>query len=58
MPKFIYVYNTEARDKLKSLGYQLMTGDDRNGIYVFVYDGRLDFENADLSYILSDTLTF
>lgn len=58
MPKFIYVYDKVARDRLKALQYQLLDSDEQNNIYVFVYDGKLDFEAADLSYILSDTLTF
>jgi hypothetical protein len=38
------------------MGYQLLTGNDRDGTYVFVYDGRIDFEKTDLNYTLSDTL--
>jgi hypothetical protein len=56
VPKFIYVYSVQARDDLESMGYQLLTGNDRDGTYVFVYDGRIDFEKTDLNYTLSDTL--
>lgn len=58
MPKFIYVYDKAARDRLNALKYQLLKSDEQNNVYVFVHDGRMDFEAADLSYILSDVLTF
>lgn len=56
--KFIYVYDTKARDELLDMGLRLMKSDDRNNIYVFMNPDRLDFARLDFSYILSDTLTF
>lgn len=58
MPKFIYVYGKDARDKLASLHYQLLKSDEGNDIYVFAQEDRVDFEKMDLRYTLSDMLTF
>ena len=58
MPGFIYVFNTEARDKLLALEYKLLKSDDASCTYVFVNNGRQDYAFANVSYILSDTLTF
>lgn len=56
MEKFIYVYTEDARDKMKAAGYTLLKS--ANGIYVFLNENRLNFAKLDISYILSDTLTF
>ena len=56
--KFIYVFNAPDRDRLISLGYKLLKTDERNNIYVFIFDNDLKFTNIDVSFILSDTLTF
>ena len=58
MSGFIYVFNTEAKDKLLALGYKLLKSDTTSSTYIFVNNGRQDFAFADISYILSDTLTF
>lgn len=62
--KFIYVMRTEDRDKMADLGYHLIKGDDRNSIWVFDNDNRIDFSSesevskAGIPYVLSDVLTF
>lgn len=60
MSKFIYVYSSDARDKLQAAGYKLLK--ENANTYVFlneIVDGStLTFSNLDISYILSDTLTF
>ena len=60
MNKFIYVFNTAARDTLEQAGFLLLKTDEQNSTYVFALDGRLDFaESQDaFSYITSDTLSF
>ncbi len=60
MKKFIYVYHTAARDKLAKAGFLMVKADERNGIWVFAEDSvpGYDLAGADISYILSDTLTF
>lgn len=55
--KFIYVFNKEACDVLTMMGYVLMQSDYRNSIFVFANDPAKDITRADISYILSDTLT-
>lgn len=55
---FIYVFCDEAKERLLGLGYKLLKSDAITGTHIFVNNGRKDFENADISYILSDTLTF
>ncbi len=58
MKKFIYVYSADARDKLLAANYILMKSDERNKIYVFLNEDKLSFAELDVSYILSDTMTF
>lgn len=60
MSKFIYVYNSDARDKLLAAGYKLLK--ENSNTFVFLNEisnaSALSFSNLDVSYILSDTLTF
>lgn len=60
MGKFIYVYNTEARDKLIKAGMKLLQSDERNHTFVFLDDDdkNYDFALNDISFIRSNTLTF
>lgn len=58
MKNFIYVYSAAARDKLLASGCKLMKSDERNNIYIFLNEGKLSFASLDISYILSDTMTF
>lgn len=58
MSQFICVFCEEAKQKLLDMQYTLLKQDDYNSVYVFVYDGRMNFEQANISYILTDTLTF
>lgn len=55
---FIYVFCDDAKDKMLALGYKLLKSDVSSSTYVFVNNGRKDFAHADISYILSDILTF
>lgn len=62
MRNFIYVYSLDAKQKLLAAGFKLIKEDIRNSLFVF--DARsqpqdaLNFSRLDISYILSDTLTF
>ena len=60
MSKFIYVFDTAAKDILERAGFLLLKEDNQNSTFVFAMDGRLGFiENQDaFSYIMSDTLSF
>lgn len=60
MDKFIYVFDTAARDKLSNAGFLLLKSDERNSVYVFSNDSSLRFalDAVDVSFIMSDTLTF
>lgn len=58
MKKFIYVCSAAARDKLLAANYILMKSDERNNIYIFLNEDKLSFAELDVSYILSDTMTF
>lgn len=55
---FIYVFSTQDRDKLLSKNYNLLKSDERNNIYVFENNNQLVFDNADMKFVFSDTLTF
>lgn len=58
MKKFIYVYTEDARDKMEAAGYSLLK--EADGVYVFLNESGtgMNFSKPDVSYILSDTLTF
>ena len=53
MENFIYVFDENARDQLLSRGC-----DNEKHIFVFLNTGNLNFEDKDIRYVLSDTLTF
>ena len=61
---FIYVMREADRDKMLELGYRLIKGDEKNSVWAFDNDGRMNFSSgeevskAGISYILSDVLTF
>jgi len=55
---FIYVFNSEARDELLKLGLNMLKEDLRQQIFVFENPQVVTFSMPDISYILSDTLTF
>lgn len=57
--RFIYVMNSNDRDKLESLGYNLLKSDLNNSVFVFENKINLNFElDENIQYVLSDTLTF
>lgn len=58
MEKFIYVFNTEARDALVKRGYVMLKADDKNSVYVFENRELAMFDLDNISYALSSTLTF
>lgn len=58
MANFIYVFNEEARDKLLDMQFKMLKSDKNNHIYIFVNDGKGNFSIDDISYVLSNTLTF
>lgn len=62
MSKFIYVFNTDARDAMINAGYIMLKSDDRNNIFVFEGvespNQTQTFALNNVSYIPSNTLTF
>jgi hypothetical protein len=62
MEKFIYVFDTAARDALLQAGFCLLKADDDNSIYVFDclegYRDRFDLSASGFEFVLSNTLTF
>lgn len=58
MPNFIYVFSEESKDALLLMKYELLKSDEQKHIYIFINKDRRDFACADISYALSDTLTF
>lgn len=58
MNAFIYVFGKEGRDILLSKHYELLKSDDAKQIYVFVNKREQNFACDDMTYALSDTLTF
>lgn len=60
MDKFIYVFDTAAKVVLLQAGFLLLKADEKNSIYIFAFDDKLNFEemSGGFSYITSNTLTF
>lgn len=59
--KFIYVFSKDARDKMLHKGFNLLKNDELGLIFVFDSESNSKYSISDLddvSYILSDTLTF
>jgi hypothetical protein len=54
---FIYVMDTESRDKLINLGYRLLRSD-RDTVWVFENTDDYRFDFPDVQCVVSDTLTF
>lgn len=58
MPKFIYIFSEQDKNKLLATKYEMIKCDKDKHIYVFLNKERLDFASGDIKYALSDTLTF
>lgn len=60
MDRFIYVFDTAARDMLSQAGFLLLKGDEQNKVWVFLTEGGQEFDpgSAGFSYLTSNTLTF
>lgn len=58
MENFIYVFDENARDQLLSRGFEMLGQNNEKHIFVFLNTGNLNFEDEDIRYVLSDTLTF
>lgn len=55
---FLYVMDTESRDKLLTLGFELLKKSDKNAIWVFVNKPDQTFDMVDVPCVVSDILTF
>lgn len=58
MPKFIYVFSEEEKDKMLESGYEIVKSDKNAHIYVFLNAEHLNFAIGEIKYALSDVLTF
>lgn len=58
MTNFIYVFDENAKNKLLDMQFKMLKADDKNNIYIFVNEGRKNFAIDDISYVMSNTLTF
>ena len=57
--RFIYVFDTDARDKLLKAGFTLLSKDEANNIFVFLKDGsNAVFALNNVQHVLSNTLSF
>lgn len=55
---FIYVFSKEDRDSLLLKNYNLLKADERNNIYIFENSNQLTFNKSDMTFVISNTLTF
>lgn len=66
MKKFVYVFNTDDRDKLLNAGMTMLKDDAKNMVFVFSTDDNFSIQGLEfkldkagiLEYMESDTLTF
>ncbi|MBS4879571.1 MAG: hypothetical protein KH138_04575 [Firmicutes bacterium] len=56
--KFIYVFGEDGKSKMLQLGYELVSSNKKNDVYVFLNQDRQNFENLDVKAVFSDMLTF
>lgn len=56
--KFIYVFDTGARDKLLMAGMTMVGSYDKKEMYIFVNDSSLKFALDGIDYVRSNKLTF
>lgn len=53
---FIYVMDTESRNKLIELGYDLLKSNDK--VWIFANKHEMEFSSDDIPCVISDTLIF
>lgn len=58
MDKFIYVFSSNDKELLQSMGFVLIKSDKLNSTFVFENQNQMKFSKLDISYITSNTLTF
>ena len=59
MPSFfIYVFDTETRDRMLDAGYLLLKSDEPKAIFVFAATPELSFDFQGAKHLYSDELTF
>lgn len=66
MKKFVYVFNTDDRDKLLNTGMTMLKDDTKNMVFVFSTDDNFSIQGLEFKldkagiseYMESDTLTF
>jgi len=56
--KFVYVFDEEAKRQMEAAGLTLLKADADRSVYIFCWNGDLAFAGDEISYILSDTMTF
>ena len=55
---FLYVMDTESRDQLLSLGFELLKENDKKTVWVFVNKPDQTFDVVNVPCVVSDVLTF
>lgn len=56
--QFIYVFDAKDRDRLLNDGFMLLKSDDDGSLFIFAADDSEDYDFGDMSYVMSNTLTF
>ena len=56
--KFIYVFDEDVRDMLLAMHFMLLKSDAKNNVYVFENNPAEKFMFDNVTYLLSNTLTF
>lgn len=55
---FIYVMKREDADTLVAKGFELLKADEKNNLWIFANDAKLNFDSDGMDAVVSDTLTF
>ena len=62
MEKFIYVFDSAARDQLIQAGLTMLKADEESCVWIFLREDAerlgFDYGAAGFAYVLSNTLTF
>lgn len=55
---FLYVMDTESRDKLLNLGFELLKENGKKTVWVFLNKSNQTFDMVDVPCVISNILTF
>lgn len=56
--RFLYVFNSEDRDRLLSLGFSLLADSHDGRVFIFANKANHNFSADDFDFVVTDVITF